>query len=87
MSLVRDAVLKLNTAQSLIDLYRGGIIVQAEQGLESARIAYTAGRTDFLNLIDAERQLRDVRLAADIALADWAERRAELERVVGVDLP
>ncbi|MFZ5874976.1 MAG: TolC family protein [Nitrospirota bacterium] len=87
LSLVRAAFLKLNTAQSLIDLYGGGIIAQAEQGLESARIAYTAGRTDFLNLIDAERQLRDVRLAADVALADWAEQRAELERVIGVDLP
>ncbi len=87
LSLVRDAFLKLNTAQSLIALYRGGIIIQAEQGLESARIAYTTGRADFPNLIDAERRLRDVRLAADIALADWAERRAELERVVGVDLP
>jgi outer membrane protein TolC len=85
--LIRDAFLKLNTAQSLIDLYRGGIIAQAEQGLESARIAYTAGRTDFLNVIDAERQLRDVRFGADVALADWAERRAELERVVGRDLP
>ncbi len=86
-SLVRDVFLKLNTLQSLIDLYRNGIIAQAEQGLESSRIAYTTGRTDFLNLIDAERQLRDVRLAADVALADWAEQRAELERVVGVDLP
>lgn len=87
VSMVRDAFVKLNTSQSLIDLYRGGIIAQAEQGLESARIAYTTGRTDFLNVIDAERRLRDVRLAADVALADWAEQRAELERVVGVDLP
>ncbi len=87
VSLLRDAFLKLKTAQSLIDLYRSGIIAQAEQGLESARIAYATGRTDFLNLIDAERQLRDVRLAADVALAGWAEQRAELERVVGVDLP
>jgi outer membrane protein TolC len=87
VSLVRDVFLKLNTAQSLIDLYRSGIIVQAEQALESARIAYTTGRADFLNLIDAERRLRDVRLAADMALADWAEQRAELERVAGFDLP
>ncbi|MEW6683235.1 MAG: TolC family protein [Nitrospirota bacterium] len=86
VSRVRDAFLKLNTAQSLIELYRGGIIAQAEQGLESARIAYMTGRTDFLNVIDAERRLRDVRLAADVALADWAEQRAELERVVGLDL-
>ncbi|MFZ5861239.1 MAG: TolC family protein [Nitrospirota bacterium] len=85
--LVRDVFLKLTTAQTLIDFYRNGIMAQAEQGLESARIAYTTGRTDFLNLIDAERQLRDVRLAADVALADWAEQRAELERVVGNDLP
>ncbi len=87
VSLVRDAFLKFNTSQSLIDLYRSGIIAQAEQGLESARIAYTTGRTNFLNVIDAERQLRDVRLAADVAVADWAEQRAELERVVGIDLP
>lgn len=86
VSAVRDAFLKLNTSQSLIDLYRKAIIAQAEQGLESMRIAYTAGRTDFLNLISAERQLRDVRLAADVALADWAEQRAELERLLGVDL-
>ncbi len=87
MSMIRDAFLKVNTAESVIDLYRGGIIAQAEQGLESARIAYATGRTDFQNVIDAERQLRDVRLAADVALADWAEQRAELERVVGGDLP
>lgn len=87
VSMVRDAFLKLNTAQALIDLYRGGIVAQAEQGLESARIAYATGRTDFLNVIDGERRLRDVRLAADVALADWAEQRAELERVVGRDLP
>ena len=87
VSLVRDAFLRLTTAQSLIDLYRGGILAQAEQGLESARIAYTTGRADFLNLIDAERQLRDVRLAADVAIAEWAEQRAELERVAGIDLP
>lgn len=87
ISLVRDAFLRLNTAQSLNAWYRGGIIAQAEQGLESARIAYSTGRTDFLNLIDAERQLRDVRLSADMALADWAMQRAEVERVVGVDLP
>ena len=84
---VRDGFLKIHTAQTLIEIYQGGIIAQAEQGLESARIAYTTGRTDFLNLIDAERRLRDVRLAADMALADWAEQRAELERVAGFDLP
>ena len=85
--LVRDLFLKIKTSEMLIDLYRSGIIAQAEQALESARIAYTAGRADFLNLIDAEGRLRDVRLAADLALADWAERRAELERVVGRDIP
>jgi outer membrane protein TolC len=84
---VRDRFLKIRTAQTLIEIYQGGIIAQAEQGLESAQIAYTTGRTDFLNLIDAERRLRDVRLAADMALADWAEQRAELERVAGFDFP
>ncbi len=83
---VRDLLIRLKTSEALIEVYQKGIIAQAEQALESARIAYTAGRIDFFNLIDAEQRLRDVRLAADVALADWAERRAELERVVGADL-
>jgi cobalt-zinc-cadmium efflux system outer membrane protein len=83
---VRDLLIRLKTSEALIEVYQKGIIAQAEQALESARIAYTAGRIDFFNLIDAEQRLRDVRLAADSALADWAERRAELERVVGADL-
>lgn len=85
--LVRDLFLKVKTSETLIDLYQRGILAQAEQALDSARIAYTAGRADFFTLIDAEQRLRDARLASDLALADWAERRAELERIVGRDLP
>ena len=83
---VRDLFLRVTTSETVVDLYRSGIVAQAEQALESARIAYAAARTDFAHLIDAERRLRDVRLAADLALTDWAERLAELERVVGGDV-
>lgn len=83
--LVRDLFFRVKTAERLVELYRGGIAAQAEQSLESARIAYSAGRTDVVDVIESERRLRDVRLEADLALADWAERRAELERVVGRD--
>jgi len=39
---VRDLLIRLKTSEALIEVYQKGIIAQAEQALESARIAYTA---------------------------------------------
>ena len=44
---------------------------------------YTAGKVDFLRLIDAERQFHAQREMYYAALADYQRRQAELERAVG----
>jgi len=46
-----------------LDLLRGQLIPKAQRSLEIARSGYLSGRTDFFNLIDAERSLLEFRLA------------------------
>ena len=55
----------------------------SQQSLQSARANYTAGKVDFLRLIDAERQFHGQRERYYEALADYQRRQAELERAVG----
>jgi hypothetical protein len=61
-------------------------MVQSEHALRSAEAAYTAGRVDALALLDAERVLLDVRLAAVRARADLAIARARLEGAIAAPL-
>jgi outer membrane protein TolC len=51
--------------------------------VEAARAGFETGRNSFLALIDAERNLRNVELSHEQALADVSRRRAELDRALG----
>ncbi|HTY87024.1 MAG TPA: TolC family protein [Candidatus Acidoferrum sp.] len=46
-----------------LELLREQLIPKAQRSLEIARAAYLAGKTDFFNLLDAERSLLEFRLA------------------------
>jgi len=46
-----------------LDLLREQLIPKARRSLEIARAAYLAGKTDFFNLLDAERSLLEFRLS------------------------
>ncbi len=83
---LQDFFTKVKTAEQLIQVYQSGVLPQAEQSLEAARIGYQAGRVDFLNLIDSERTLRDFQLEYYTALARFQQYVAELERTVGTEL-
>lgn len=63
-------------------LYEDVLVVQARQSLESAESAYAAGTASALDLLDAERVLLQVRIAAARARADLAVAHARLERAV-----
>jgi len=83
---VKDNHYKLITAQETIDLYENALIPQAEQSLKSAEAGYVAGKVSFLDLLDAERVLLKIHFGYWRAIADYAQRLADLERAVGVDL-
>jgi len=80
---VQSAVAQLAEGREVVDLYTKKILPTAEANVESARINYTANRLDFLRLIDAQRQLRELQDTSIRALADYHRRLAELERIVG----
>ena len=67
-------------------LYRDGLLPKAEQSLNANYTAYQAGETDFLNLLDAQRQLLEFQLQFERARSNLAIHRAELERISGTDL-
>jgi outer membrane protein TolC len=76
----------VKTAEQLIVVYQNGVLPQAEQSLEAARIGYQAGKVDFLNLIDSERTLLDLRLEYFGALVQFWQSVTQLERTVGKEL-
>jgi cobalt-zinc-cadmium efflux system outer membrane protein len=68
-------------------LYRDGLVPKAEQSLNANYTAYQAGETDFLNLLDAQRQLLDFQLQYERSKSDLAISRAKIEMVTGRALP
>ncbi|MBI5745790.1 MAG: TolC family protein [Nitrospirae bacterium] len=83
---IKDLFVRIKTSEHLIQVYKDGILPQAEQSLAAARIAYQAGKADFLNLIDSERTLRDFQLEYYTALTQYEQFIAKLEQEVGTEL-
>ncbi len=81
------AVFEFRETGYKIDLYRNTLIPKATESLEVARQAFIAGKAGFLDLIDTQRTLLGFRLEVERALADRPRRLAEIEMLVGVDLP
>lgn len=84
---LHDLFAKVQTAEQLIQVYQTGVLPQAEQSLEAARIGYQHGRAGFLDLINSERTLRDLQLEYYTALAQFGQYLAELEQAVGTTIP
>ena len=84
---IQLALFKLRDADRKSGLYRDNLVPKARQGLKATETAYTAGKASLTDVIDAERVLLDFRLAQERALADHAQRLAELEMLVGRALP
>jgi outer membrane protein TolC len=83
---VQDALVKVQTNQNLILLYKNTVIPQARQTLESTIIAYQTGRAMFLWLIDIYRTLFNAELSYHQAVMDFMKSQAELERAVGLTM-
>ena len=80
------AVYEYRDAERKIRLYRDTLAPLASNSLKVAEQAYQSGRSDFLQLIDAQRLLLDIQLSHQRALADRMQRLAEIEMMVG-ELP
>jgi outer membrane protein, heavy metal efflux system len=68
-----------------VELYKGGIIPQAEQSLESAVISYRVNKVDFLTLLDGRLNLFNYERELYESQAEYMMKLAQLEAVVGFD--
>jgi outer membrane protein TolC len=84
---VQSASERLAEGQKIVHLYAARILPAAAANLKSAQANYTAGKVDFLRLIEAERQLNSQREKYYQAIADYHRRAAELQRAAGGALP
>jgi cobalt-zinc-cadmium efflux system outer membrane protein len=83
---VESAFYKVEQAGRSVRIFQNTVVPQAEQSLMASRAAYENNKVDFLMLLDSQRTLRDLKLAAHQALADFGTRLAELEFAVGAQL-
>ena len=85
-AVVDELVFRHTDALRKTQLYRDGLVPKAEQALNASYTAFQAGETDFLNLLDAQRQWLDFQLSYQRALTDLAIARAEIEMLTGEEL-
>jgi cobalt-zinc-cadmium efflux system outer membrane protein len=80
------ALFKYQDATRKVTLYRDALIPKARQTLEVTQRTFETGQADFLSLIDAQRTLLEFSLTYERAVADHAQRLAEMEMLVGKEL-
>jgi outer membrane protein TolC len=81
------ALYKYRDAGRKINLYKDTLVPKAEQSLGVIMEAFMTGSGTSLDLIDAEQTLLELQLAYYRALTDQAQHLAEIETLVGVELP
>ena len=81
---VRDAYSRYQAAVQRLQLYRGGMLRDADRVLEAKLYAYQRGGATLLEVIDAQRTSADVYLSYSQALADHAKALVNLELVSAV---
>ncbi len=84
--MIADQYAQLEKNRDLVELFRTGIIPQAEQGFEASLAAYQVGDVDFLNLLDSLMTLYRYQIDYQRALSDHERSVAGLEAAVGRDL-
>ena len=83
---VEDAYLRVREQQELVAIFESTIIPQAQQTYEVSQAAYTAGRTDFLTVIDNWYKWLVYNIQYHRAVGELLRSLADLEESLGVSL-
>ncbi len=75
---------ELERFRKRVELYKGGILIQAQQSLDSANEGYRVGKVDFLTLISNWMMLQNYELQYYFALADYYKSLAGYELTIGI---
>ncbi|HEX6909144.1 MAG TPA: TolC family protein [Longimicrobium sp.] len=84
---IAELTAELDRARTLVRLYRGQVLPQAEAGVQSALSAYRVGAVDFMTLVDAQMTVNGFRQEMFALLAEYGTAVAGLEMVLGRELP
>ena len=84
---IKMVLYQVRDAERKINLYRDTLIPKAEQSLKVTEAAFRAGTSTFLDLLESQRVLLDFQLSLQRALANHAQRVAQLEMLVGRAMP
>jgi cobalt-zinc-cadmium efflux system outer membrane protein len=74
---------ELERDRKRVELYRGGILIEAHQSLESAQAGYEVGKVDFLTLINNWMLVENYELQSFFALADYWKTLSGYELATG----
>lgn len=80
---LKTAIYHYEDAIRKLDLYRDTLLPKATQSLKATEASFRAGKSSFIDLVDAERVLLEFKLASERAVTDHAIRLAEIEMLVG----
>jgi outer membrane protein TolC len=83
---INELYSELRTYEDQISLYEHSLLPQAEQSLKASEASYVSGSTDFLNLLESERMILQIKTGFHKTLSDFRKALARLERLVGKDL-
>lgn len=83
---VQASYARVQGSRRKIEVFESKILPAAQDNLRAAQSGYEAGTVDFLRLIEAQRQILDLREKYQMADADFHRRAAELSRAVGQDV-
>ncbi len=81
---IADLVSQITQEKEQLTLFEEALIPQAETTRQATLSAYTTGRTDFLDLLDAERMLFSLQTGYQDTFARYMKAIAALERTLGV---
>jgi len=87
LSEIGAALAKVQAGKKSLELYREGLLSQAELSFKAAMSAYQSGRVEFVSLLEAQRAFREARMGYYRAQTALMQNVADLERAVGKELP
>ena len=82
---VEEAAQRARVARERLERFQTSILPQAEAVFASSEAGYRTGRVDFLDYLDSERMLLEMRKEYAMVIADFGMQVAALERAIGFD--
>lgn len=83
---IRDSYARVAANKKIVELYETAFLPQADETVKASLKGYSSGMTDFLTLLDSQRNLEDFKIDHYKAILELRIAIADLERSMGITL-